>query len=50
MGLVQNIKDNDYVSIRQAIAKLGSTKLGPTSSPAYAGLTLIVGFLELLIK
>ena len=40
MGLVQNIKDQDYVSIRQAIAKLGSTKLGPTSSPTYAGLTL----------
>jgi len=40
MSLVQNIKDRDYVSIRQAIAKLGSTKLGPTSSPTYAGLTL----------
>jgi hypothetical protein len=40
MSLVQNIKDNDPVSIRQAIAKLGSLKLGPTSSPTYAGLTL----------
>ena len=40
MGLAQNIKDQDYVSIRQAIAKLGSTKLGPTSTPTFAGLTL----------
>ena len=40
MSLVQNIKDNDYVSIRQAIAKLSSSKLGSTSSPTFAGLTL----------
>jgi hypothetical protein len=40
MSLVSNIKDNDSVSIRQAIAKLGSIKLGTTASPIYAGLTL----------
>jgi len=40
MGLTSNIKDVDLVSIRQAIAKLGSTKLGPTSSPIFTGMTL----------
>lgn len=40
MGLTSNIKDSDWVSVRQAIAKLSSIKLGPTSSPVYAGLTL----------
>jgi len=40
MALVSNPKDGDNVSIRQAIAKLGSSKLGPTSTPVYAGLTL----------
>ena len=40
MGLTSNIKDKDWVSVRQATAKLGSIKLGPTSSPTYAGLTL----------
>ena len=40
MGLTSNIKDNDFVSIRQSIAKLGSAKLGVTSSPTYAGLTI----------
>lgn len=38
-GLVPKIKDGDWVSVRQAIAKL-STKLGPVSTPTYAGLTL----------
>lgn len=38
-GLVPKIKDGDWVSVRQAIAKL-STKLGPISEPTYAGLTL----------
>ncbi len=38
-GLVPKIKDGDWVSVRQAIAKL-STKLGPASYPTYAGLTL----------
>ncbi len=38
-GLVPKIKDGDWVSVRQAIAKL-STKLGPVSEPTYAGLTL----------
>ena len=37
--LVFNIKDNDWVSVRQAIAKLAS-KLGPVSEPTFAGLTL----------
>jgi len=40
MGLTSNIKDVDTVSIRQAIAKLGSTKLGPKTSPTFTGLTL----------
>ena len=40
MGLTSNIKDKDWVSVRQGIAKMGSTKLGPTSTPTYAGLTL----------
>lgn len=38
-GLVPKIKDGDWVSVRQAIAKL-SVKLGPVSNPTYAGLTL----------
>ena len=38
MGLTSNIKDNDPVSIRQAIAKMGSLKLGPTSSPTFANI------------
>jgi hypothetical protein len=38
-GLVPKIKDGDWVSVRQAIAKL-STKLGPASEPTYVGLTL----------
>ena len=37
--LVFNIKDNNWVSVRQAIAKLAS-KLGPVSEPTFAGLTL----------
>lgn len=40
MGLSQNIKDADWVSVRQAIAKIGSTKLGSTSIPKFAGLVL----------
>jgi len=40
MALVSNIKDNDWASVRQAIARLGSTKLGVDANPAYAGLTL----------
>lgn len=40
MSLSSNIKDNDWVSVRQAIAKIGSIKLGPTASPTFAGLTL----------
>lgn len=40
MGLTSNIKDGDWVSVRQATAKLGSQKLGPKSSPVFGGLTL----------
>lgn len=40
MGLTSNIKDGDWPSVRQAIAKLGSIKLGPTSIPTYANITL----------
>ena len=39
MALVSNPKDGDDVSIRQAIARLGSSKLGPTSTPTFAGVT-----------
>ena len=37
--LVFNIKDGDWVSVRQAIAKL-ALKLGPISEPEFAGLTI----------
>ena len=40
MALVSNPKLKDDVSVRQAIAKLGSIKLGPTSIPTYANITL----------
>lgn len=40
MGLTSNIKDKDWVSVRQGIAKLGSSKLGTGSSPIFVGLTL----------
>jgi hypothetical protein len=40
MGLISPIKDGDWPSVRQAIAKLGSIKLGPTSIPTYANITL----------
>ena len=36
MALIFNIKDGDWSSVRQAIAKLGSIKLGPTSTPTFA--------------
>jgi len=39
MALTLQIKDNDWVSVRQAFQKL-STKLGPTSKPIFAGITL----------
>ncbi|MBE3036946.1 MAG: hypothetical protein IMZ70_07710 [Candidatus Atribacteria bacterium] len=39
MALVSNPKKGDDVSIRQAIAKLGSTKLGPTSTPTFGSIT-----------
>jgi hypothetical protein len=40
MALVSNPKLNDDVSVRQAIAKLGSSKLGLTSTPTFANVTL----------
>lgn len=40
MGLTSNIKDKDWVSVRQATAKLGSSKLGPTSTPIFAGIVI----------
>ena len=39
MALVSNPKDGDDVSVRQAIARLSSTKLGPTSTPTFASIT-----------
>lgn len=39
MSLVSNPKRGDDVSTRQAIARLGSSKLGPTSSPKFLGVT-----------
>lgn len=41
MALTSNIKDGDWASVRQAIARLSSSKLGPGSSPTFAGLTLV---------
>ena len=40
MGLAEQIKLNDWRSVRSAIAKL-NTKLGPTSTPTFAGQTII---------
>lgn len=40
MALVKAVTERDFISIRQAIAKLSSLKLGPASSPTYDGLTL----------
>jgi len=40
MALVPRIKDNDWVSVRQAITKLAGPKLGPKSTPTFADLTL----------
>ncbi len=39
MSLVSNPKPGDDVSVRQAIARLGSSKLGPKSSPKFLGVT-----------
>ena len=40
MALVPTIKDGDWPSVRQAIAKLASLKLGNGASPTFVGLTL----------
>ena len=47
VGRVPKIKDGDWVSVRQAIAKL-STKLGPASTPIFSG--LVLGTDGLIIK
>ena len=39
MSLISNPKPGDDVSVRQAIARLGSSKLGPTSTPTFLGVT-----------
>ena len=39
MSLISNPKRGDDVSVRQAIARLGSSKLGPKSSPTFLGVT-----------
>ena len=39
-NLIPRVKDNDWTSVRQAISKLASSALGPTSSPTFAGITL----------
>ena len=39
MALVSSPKPGDDVSVRQAIQKLGSTKLGVTSTPTFLGVT-----------
>ncbi len=39
MSLTSNTKDKDWVSVRQAIARLSSSKLGPTSTPTFLGVT-----------
>ena len=43
MALVSPTKDKDWVSVRQANARLSSLKLGPTSFPTFAGMTLTEG-------
>jgi len=41
MALVPRVKDGDWNSVRRALQQLqSSTKLGPLSSPTFAGLTL----------
>ena len=40
IALISPTKKGDDVSVRQSISKLSSYKLGPTSSPKYAGITL----------
>lgn len=40
MALIGPIKDKDWVSVRQAVARLGSEKLGVNSTPTFAGITI----------
>lgn len=40
MAIISPIKNGDWASVRQAIAILSSQKLGVTSSPTFAGLTI----------
>ena len=48
MTLVPQIIDGDWNRLRQVVNKLSSIRLGPTSTPTYAGLTLtgLSGVLE----
>jgi hypothetical protein len=40
MALTNPIKDHDWRSVRQAIQQLSHLRLGPDSSPTFAGITL----------
>lgn len=40
MALIPSIKDNDWVSVRQAIQKLATTKLGTKATPTYAEISV----------
>ena len=40
MALVPKIVKDDWVGLRRVLQKLASSKLGPTSSPTFAGLVL----------
>jgi len=40
MALTNPIKDGDWRSVRQAIQQLGHLRLGPDSSPTFAGMSL----------
>lgn len=40
MALVPNIRDGDWTGVRKAVQQISSTKLGPISTPTFAGLTL----------
>ena len=44
MGLIPSPKDGDWTSLRMALRKLASLKLGSGSTPTFAGLTLTDAF------
>lgn len=41
MSIIYTIKDNDWNSVRQAIQKLASTKLGAVATPTFTGMNLV---------